>query len=123
MPRYLLRSILLLFGGVVAARIVEMALTSSRGQRIAREAGLSELTTYRGVEMAQKYARAIVNVVVGAAVAVLEYLDSRSAERRSLGWPERVQISAQVMLAVGSIAKTASEFLEERKRLTPWSSS
>jgi hypothetical protein len=120
MPKYLLRSLLLLFGGFVAAQIVELALTSSKGQQLARQAGVGELTTYRGVELAQKYARAIVNVLVGAGIAVTEYLDSRSPEHRSLGWPERIQVSAQVLLAVSSIAKTASEFIEERRRLLPW---
>lgn len=123
MSRHLLRSVLLLFGGMFAAKLVELALTSSRGQRIARQSGMGELTTFRGVEMAQKYARAIVNVLIGAGIAVADYLESRSPERRLLGWPERVQISAQVLLAFGSIAKTASEFIEERRSLLPWASS
>jgi hypothetical protein len=117
MPKFMLRSILLLFGGLIAAQIVEYALTSRRGQQLAHEAGLDDLTSFRGVEMAQKYARALVNVIVGAFVAVQEYLDSRSPEQAGLGWPERVQVSAQILLAVGSIAKTVSDFLEERRKL------
>lgn len=117
MPKILLRSVLLLFGGLIAAQVVEFALTSRRGQQLAHDAGLDDLTSFRGVEMAQKYARALVNVVVGAYVAVQEYLDSRSPGQSGIGWPERVQVSAQILLAIGSIAKTVSDFLEERRKL------
>lgn len=117
MFRFLFRAVLILFGGVIAAKLVELFLTSDRGQRLAQEAGLSDLTTYRGVELAQKYARAIVAVIVGALVAIQEAVEARVPGERRAGWPERVQVYAQFLLAAGSVAKTVSDFLEERRQL------
>mgnify|MGYP005843286691 CR=1 FL=1 len=115
MSRLLLRAVLVLFGGVIAAKLVEMFLTSERGQRLVREAGLGDLTTHWGIELAQKYARAIVGVVVSGLVAIQESIGARARDERRVGWPERVQIGAQMLLAAGTVAKTISDFLEERR--------
>ncbi len=116
MSRLVLNAVLVLFGGLVAAKLVELFLTSEQGERLTKRVGLADLTTYRGVEMAQKYTRTIVGIVAGAAVAILEISAARTDERRA-GWPERVQAWAQVLLALGSVARTVSDFLGERRRL------
>jgi len=117
MFKFLFRAVLVLFGGAIAAKLVEMFLTSDRGQRFAQDVGFSDLTTYRGVELAMKYARAIAGVIASAIVAVEETIQARSESRRGAGWPERVQVYAQFLLAAGSMAKTVSDFLEERREL------
>jgi hypothetical protein len=117
MFRFVFRAVLVLFGGAIVAKLVEMFLTSDRGQRFAQDAGLSDLTTYRGVELAQRYSRAIVGVIVGALVAVQETLEARAETARRSDWPERVQMYAQLLLAAGSMAKTVSDFLDERRQL------
>ncbi len=117
MFKFLFRAVLVLFGGAIAAKLVEVFLTSDRGQRLAQDAGLSDLTTYRGVELAQKYTRAIVGVIASALVAIQDVVASRLENNRRAGWPERVQIYAQLLLAAGSMAKTISDFLEERRQV------
>ena len=117
MSRLLLNAVLVLFGGMIAAKLVELFLTSEQGERLTKRAGLTDLTTYRGVEMAQKYTRTIVGIVAGAAVAILEIAVARSDAERRPGWPERVQAYAQILLALGSVARAVSDFLGERRRL------
>ncbi len=117
MLKLLFRAVLVLFGGAIAAKLIELFLTSDRGQRWAQGVGFSDLTTYRGVELAMKYARAIVGVLASALVGVQEAMEARTESVRRPGWPERVQMYAQFLLAAGSMAKTVSDFLEERRRV------
>ncbi len=117
MSKTLLRVLLGLLGGLIAARLVEAFLTSERGQRLAEQAGLGDLTTHRGVELAQKYARAVAGVIGAAVVGIQESLESAARTQRQATWPDRVQVYAQYFLAVGSLAKTVSDFLEERRQM------
>lgn len=115
MGRFAIRALIVLFGGVLAAKLVEMFLMSDRGQAIVMKAGLTDLSSHQGVELAQKYARSAVNVVASTTVGVLESLDARAHGVREPGWPERVQTYAQLLLAAGTLAKTVSDFMEERR--------
>ena len=117
MARTMLRIVLVVFGGMIASRLVEMYLTSERGRASAATMGLADLTTHRGVELAQKYARSIASTLGGAFVAVQESATSGDDNPRKAGWPERAMTAAQILLGVAALAKLASDFVEERRRL------
>ena len=117
MFRIVLRAVLVIFGGMIAARLVEMYLTSERGKRSAIQMGFADLTTHQGVEMAQKYARTVASILGGAIVAVQESATASYSNPRKAGWPEKITTLAQVFLAVGTVAKAVSEFVEERRQL------
>jgi hypothetical protein len=117
MFRLVIRTVVILFGGLVAAKLVELFLVSARGQALVKQGGLDDLTTHQGVQLAQKYARAAVAILTTAAVGVQENLESRALGVRRPGWPERVQTYATLLLAAGSLAKTAADFFEERRKV------
>lgn len=117
MTRVLFRAVLALLGGIIAAKLIETFLTSERGQRLAARAGLSDLTTHRGVELAQKYARAMVGSVAAAVSGIQEGSQTGPLSGRQPSWPDRVQTIAHYLLAVGALAKTVSDFLEERRQM------
>ncbi len=117
MARTMLRIVLVVFGGMIASRLVEMYLTSERGRSSVASMGLADLTTHQGVELAQKYARSIASTLGGAFVAIQESATASYDNPRKAGWPERVMTIAQLLLGVAALAKLASDFIEERRRL------
>ncbi len=117
MARTMLRIVLVVFGGMIASRVVEMYLTSERGRASVASMGLADLTTHQGVELAQKYARSIASTLGGAFVAIQESATAGYDNPRKAGWPERVMTIAQLMLGVAALAKLVSDFIEERRRL------
>ncbi len=117
MARTMLRIVLVVFGGMIASRLVEMYLTSERGRASATSMGMADLTTHQGVELAQKYARSIASALGSALVAVQESATASYDNPRKAGWPERVMAIAQLLLGVAALAKLISDFIEERRRL------
>ncbi len=117
MARTMLRIVLVVFGGMIASRLVEMYLTSERGRASASSMGLADLTTHQGVELAQKYARSIASALGSAFVAIQESATASYDNPRKAGWPERVMTVAQLLLGVAALAKLISDFIEERRRL------
>jgi hypothetical protein len=117
MARTVLRIVLVVFGGMIASRLVEMYLTSERGRRSVASMGLADLTTHQGVELAQRYARAVASALGGAVVAIQESATASFDNPRKAGWPENVMAVAQFFLAFAALAKIVSDFIEERRRL------
>ncbi len=117
MARTMLRVVLVVFGGMIASRLVELYLTSERGRTSVASMGLADLTTHQGVELAQKYARAVASTLGGAFVAIQESATASYDNPRKAGWPERVMTIAQLLLGVAALAKLVSDFIEERRRL------
>lgn len=117
MARTMLRIVFVVFGGMIASRLVEMYLTSERGRSSVASMGMADLTTHQGVELAQKYARSIASTLGGALVAIQESATSSYDNPRKAGWPERVMTVAQLLLGVAALAKLISDFIEERRRL------
>ncbi len=117
MARTMLRVVLVVFGGMIASRLVELYLTSERGRTSVASMGLADLTTHQGVALAQKYARSIASTLGGAFVAIQESATASYDNPRKAGWPERVMTIAQLLLGVAALAKLVSDFIEERRRL------
>jgi hypothetical protein len=117
MARTILRIALVVFGGMIASRLVEMYLTSERGRRAVASMGFADLTTHQGVELAQRYARTVASLLGGALVSVQESSTAGNDNPRKAGWPERITTYAQIILTAGTLAKTISDFIEERRRL------
>jgi len=118
MARTIVRVVIVIFGGMIASRLVEMYLMSERGRRSVTSMGMGDLTTHQGVELAQRYARAVASTVGTALVAVEESMTASYYNPRKAGWPERVMTGAQLFLAVGGLAQIISDFIEERRQLT-----
>lgn len=117
MARTFVRIALIIFGGMIASRLVEMFLSSERGRRAATSAGLGDLTTHQGVELSQRYARSIASTLGGVVVGFMENSAAAAENPRRAGWPERIMTGAQIALATATLARTVSDFIEERRRL------
>jgi hypothetical protein len=117
MVRTIVRVVLVIFGGMIASRLVEMYLTSEQGRRKVASMGMADLTTHQGVELAQRYSRAVAGTLGTALVAVEESVTASYFNPRKAGWPERIMTGAQLILAIGGLAQVISNFIEERRQL------
>jgi hypothetical protein len=105
---------------MVIAKVLEIFLSSGAGKSAARKAGMGELTTDEGVEMAKKYAAAAGGAVSLAATALTKPVSQATnplPNPRNMAYSAVAQDTAELLLATGALVKVVGDFLKDREQL------
>jgi hypothetical protein len=102
---------------LIIGKVLELFLSSSPGKAVARKAGVAELTTEEGVEMAKKYAAAAGGAVSMAATALTKPASSPLPNPRNMAYSAVAQDTAELLLATGALVKVIGDFLKDREQL------
>jgi hypothetical protein len=105
---------------LVIGKVLELFLSSSPGKSVARKAGVAELTTDEGIEMAKRYAAAAGGAVSMAATALTKPVTQASPalpNPRNMAYSAVAQDTAELLLATGALVKVVGDFLKDREQL------
>jgi hypothetical protein len=105
---------------LVIAKVLEMFLSSSPGQKAAAKVGMGELSTEEGIEMAKKYAAAAGAAVSTAATALTQPAQRASTplpNPRNMAYSAVAADTAELLLATGALVKVVGDFIKDREQL------
>ena len=105
---------------LIIGKVLELFLSSSPGKSVARKAGVAELTTEEGIEMAKKYAAAAGGAVSMAATALTRPVSPATnplPNPRNMAYSAVAQDTAELLLATGALVKVVGDFLKDREQL------
>ena len=105
---------------LIIGKLLELFLSSSPGKSVARKAGVAELTTEEGIDMAKKYAAAAGGAVSMAATALTKPVTQASPplpNPRNMAYSAVAQDTAELLLATGALVKVVGDFLKDREQL------
>ena len=105
----------------VIGKVVELALGTSPGQKLATKSGWGELTTPDGINVASKYATAAVGalaLIYTTLSARREYKGELTAGTVPVATNAAIAVDAgEILLAVGGIVKVVGDFMQDRNTL------
>jgi hypothetical protein len=105
---------------LILGKVLQLFLGSPPGRKLVESAGMGELGTEEGVDMATKYASAGA-AAVSAAVTALGNKTQLAAgavpNPKTLMTAAVAQDTAELLLATGALVKVVGDFLKEREEL------
>ena len=105
---------------LIIGKVLELFLSSGAGKSVARKAGVGELTTEEGIEMAKKYAAAAGGAVSLATTALTKPVAQATSpvpNPRNMSYAAIAQDTAELLLATGALVKVVGDFLKDREQL------
>ncbi len=109
------RMIFVFVASLVAAKLVDLFLSSDFGKRALRSAGHESLLTEKGTEAAKRYSKTATGLLVGTALALRSY--GRDKNRRGSSTATTAENAAELVMAAGALAKIVSDFLHEEEEI------
>ncbi|MBI2952910.1 MAG: hypothetical protein HYY30_01245 [Chloroflexi bacterium] len=104
-----------IFGAsLVAAKLIEIFLTSQPGKKLLERTGSTALLSDEGMGLVRKYAKDATGVVLGTLV---NHRVHGNSELVRAGWVDVIDNAAEIMSTTGSLLRMATEFWDERQEL------
>jgi hypothetical protein len=105
---------------LVIGKLLELFLSSGPGRSVAEKAGIGELTTGEGIDLAKKYASAAGAAVATAATALTSSVPQPLyplTSAKTASYAAVAQDTAELLIATGALVKVVGDFLKDRERL------
>jgi hypothetical protein len=114
------RLLVILVLPLIIGKVLEVFLSSGPGRKVAEKAGVAELSTAEGVEVAKKYAAAGSAAIGTAATALagrVQQTPHAVPNPKNLSYAAVAADTAELLLATGALVKVVGDFIRDREEL------